>query len=75
LEKTEEKLTPDEEKILQDALKELPEEKLEKSDGETSEPENPDYDDYYEVKDEEPDMKLEKNQTIEQYEEASEDYY
>ncbi len=74
MEKTEDKLTPDEEKILQDALKELPEEKLE-SDGESSETQHPDYDDYYEVVDEEPEMKLDKGQTIEQKESESEDYY
>ncbi len=75
LEKTEDKLTPEEEKIISDAIKELPAEKLEKSSEVTSETENPDYDDYYEVKDEEPDMKLEKNQSIEQKESESEDYY
>ncbi len=75
MEKTEDKLTSDDEKILQDAIKELPEETLENSDEESSKSEHPDFDDYYEVTEEEPEMKLQKGQTIEQKENESEDYY
>jgi len=36
---------------------------------------DPDFDDYYEVKDEEPELKIQKGQTIEQAENESEDYF
>ncbi len=80
MEKTEEKLSPDDKA----EIKKLLEENLEPSEGDTSEKkkqissndsENPDYDDYYEVNDEEPELKLKPNQTAEQYESESGDYY
>ncbi len=74
MEKTEEIELTDEEK---EVLKLIAENEKLLSEAKSSEPEeeHPDYDDYYEVQDEEPDMKLEKGQTVEQKESESEDYY
>ncbi len=82
MEKTEDKLISDElenqKKLLEENLKALKEEIPSETKSEISEndSESPDIDDYYEIKDdEEPELKTEKGQTIEQAENESEAYY
>jgi len=67
----------EQQKLIAENLKVLDEDTSSKDSKHIPEKEqNPDYDDYYEIKDdEEPELKLEKGQTIEQLENESGDYY
>ncbi len=75
MEKTEDLELTDEEKQVLKLIEENEKKLSEAKSPDKPENENPDYDDYYEVQDEEPEMKLEKGQTVEQKESESEDYY
>ncbi len=72
-----EELTLEEQKIVVEAIKseKPPDENLVSDEGESSETEHPDYDDYYEVQDEEPEMEIKKGETRTQKENDSEEYY